>query len=128
MSKRSKFGPAIIVLILSLLIPALAVRAQEDILKQLSRAERLYYEADFQSSLDLLLDLRRRLPSGGAKRNEQVTVELYLALVYLGMNENTKAESKMAEVCGADPNYALNPAHYPPKAIALFENAKAACR
>src|SRR5512145_3059317 len=123
------FDQAIIALLvaLSVQLSAPAAHGQEDISEELSRAESLYYEADFQSSLDLLLSLEKRVENAG-RRDDQLKIDFYLALVYLGLSQQEIAKSKMVEVCSVDPHYAPNSSQYSPKVNALFEDAKATCR
>ena len=123
------FDQAIIALLvaLSVQLSMPAAHGQEDISKELSRAESLYYEAEFQSSLDLLLSLEKRVAIAG-RRDDQLKIDFYLSLVYLGLSQQEIAKSKMVKVCSVDPHYAPNSSQYSPKVNALFEDAKATCR
>jgi hypothetical protein len=113
---------------LSFELSAQTLHAQRDISAELKRAESLYYGANFRSALDLLLDLERLVGDDPEKTSERLNIELHLGLSYLGLDQIELAKSKFVEVCTLDANYALSSPEFPPKAVALFEDAKASCR
>jgi hypothetical protein len=113
------------VLALDASIPALG--AQQAVSGELNRAQSLYFDARFQQSVDLLLDLQKRVGSNPQFANERVRIALYLGLGYLGLNQTEQAKAQFVQVCTLDRQYTLNPKEFSPKVISLFDEAKAVC-
>jgi tetratricopeptide (TPR) repeat protein len=111
---------------LSLGLAAGAIPAQQDIAAKLARAESLYYGAEFQASINLLLELEKEVGNDRERIKERLQIELFLGLVYLGLNQTEQAKSKFIEVSNLDPKYTLDPREFSRKVITLFEEAKAA--
>jgi tetratricopeptide (TPR) repeat protein len=103
------------------------VRAQQDVSAELERAQSLYYGAEFLPSIDLLLDLEKRVGSDPKHSDARLKIALYLGLGYVGLNETEKAKAKFVEVCTLDSRYALSPLDFSRKVINLFQDASKAC-
>src|SRR5262245_56258670 len=118
----------IVVFALALAVsPASAQRAvsQEDVERTLTRAQALYYEARFKDSVELLLPVDAMFRQGPDRASVSISVKLQLALGYIGQNQLAEAKSVLQEVSVLDPEYALDPAQFSPKVLALFDDAKA---
>jgi tetratricopeptide (TPR) repeat protein len=129
MAKHSVLRKVALVLLPSLCfqISTGSARGQETISAGLARAESLYYGAQFQSALGVLLDLETRLQNDPRSAEERLKVKLYLALTHLALNETAQAKSNFVGVCRIDRNYTLDRAEFPPKVTSLFEEARADC-
>ena len=99
--------------------------SQEDIERTLTRAQTLYYEAQFKDSVDLLLPVDAALRQQPAPVGLSISVKLQLALGYIGQNQTDEAKSVLQEVCVLDPEYSLDSNQFAPKVIALFDDVKA---
>ena len=99
--------------------------AQEDVAAALDRAERLYYDAQFEQTITLLSPVEASLQSQSALLDEKVRVKVLLALAYIGLNDTAKAKALFKEVSGLDPNFALSSEKFSPNVLALFDEAKA---
>src|SRR6478609_10738128 len=80
--------------------------AQEDVAAALDRAERLYYDAQFEQTITLLSPVEASLESQSALLDEKVRVKVLLALAYIGLNDTAKAKALFKDVSGLDPNFA----------------------
>ncbi len=103
------------------------VRAQQNVSADLTKAQALYYDAQFQPAIDLLLDLEKRVANNPLQNDERLRISLYLGLSYLGLSQNDQARQRFVEVCSLDEKYAPNPQEFSPKVISLFQEAKAIC-
>ena len=101
--------------------------AQEGISGELARSESLYYSAQFQSALTLLLDLEKRIGNDPQSADDRLKVKLFMGLAYLALNQTPQAKASFMEVCRINGKYSLNRGEFPPKATTLFEEAKAEC-
>jgi tetratricopeptide (TPR) repeat protein len=99
--------------------------AQEDVGAALTRAERLYYDAQFEQTITLLSPINASLQSQSLLPDEKIRVKVLLALAYIGLNDNAKAKSLFKEVSGLDADYSLSSDKFSPNVIALFDDAKA---
>jgi len=99
---------------------------QENIDAVLNRSEALYYEADYQESLDLLIALDKSIQSRPDIGAQKVRLKLQLALDYFALGDVNNAKAGFAEMCALDPNCSLDVVKYPPRVRDLFEEAKTA--
>jgi Tfp pilus assembly protein PilF len=97
---------------------------QQDIGEVLARSEALYYEAKFRESVDLLAALDSSLQTEPGNLQERARLKLQLALGYFALNDLAKAKINFVEMCTLDPYCSLEADKYPPKVLALFEEAK----
>jgi len=72
------------------------------------------------------LDLALKQQPG--RISEGVNVKLLLAVAHVGLNETNEARMLFAELSHLDPAYVLDSDQFPPKIIALFNEARAASR
>jgi len=112
---------------LSLGFSAVAVPPQKDFAAELERAKSLYYSADFQEAVDLLIALNSALRTESDRKDELRDATVFLALSYLGLGRQDEARSIFVEVCTLDPGYTLEPDDFSPAVLALFNRAKASC-
>jgi hypothetical protein len=99
--------------------------AADEVSEMLARAEALYYEADFEKSVELLLradDLLKKQPN---RLKEIMDVKLQLALGFIGLNDSAKAKAYLTELFAIDPDRVMDPGMYSPKVIRMAEDAKA---
>src|SRR5262245_28097344 len=94
---------------LSLRFSAFAVTQQKDFDAELERAKSLYYSADFQEAVDLLMVLNSAIRTETDRKNELRDGTLFLALSYLGLGRLDEAQSTFVEVCTLDPEYKPEP-------------------
>lgn len=129
MFKHSIVYLAVLVLVAAVIFGALTLRlnAQQDVSAELSRAQSLYYEAKFQQSIDLLLDLQKRLGNAPSDSPQRVRAALYLGLAYIGLGQNERARDEFVQVCSLDRQYTLNPQEFSPKVLSLFQEARTSC-
>src|SRR5262249_47051981 len=98
--------------------------AADEVSEMLARAEALYYEADFEKSVEILLradDLLKKQPD---RMKEKTDVKLQLALGYIGLNDSAKAKYYLGELFTLDPERIMDPGMYSPKVIRLAEDAR----
>src|SRR6476660_2969950 len=74
----------------------------------LSRAEALYYNAEFREAIQLLAPLDLVLAEQPNRAKDSVKVKLQLALAYIGLNEPTAAKVQFEVLCRLDPDYELD--------------------
>jgi tetratricopeptide (TPR) repeat protein len=96
----------------------------QDIQNTLSRAERLYFEARFRESIQLLTPLDLALKTQVNRVRESIKVKLQLGLAHIGLNEMEQARTRFAELCALDPAYDLDPAQFAPKVLTVFSEAR----
>ena len=98
---------------------------QGDLAAALVRAETLYYDAQFQETIDLLRPIDASLASESVSLDEKTRVKVLLALAYIGLNDTAKAKSLFKEASGLDPNLSLSSEKFSPNVVDLFDEAKA---
>ena len=113
-----------IVLSIMLLQSAGQSTPKDDIKDSLARAEALYYEARFNDSIQLLIQVSDALEGKPGRLPEKVNAKLQLALANIGLNDTEKAKSYLVQMYTLDPNTALDPQQFSPKVIALAGGAK----
>src|SRR5262245_31944470 len=118
---------AVVLAALGLDFSTSTVNAQQDVSAELARAQSLYYDAEFRPSIDLLLDLEKRLGNDPQSSDARLKIALYLGLAYVGLNDTEKAKAKFIEVCTLDSRYGLSPLDYSRKVINLFQEASKSC-
>jgi hypothetical protein len=118
---------AVVVAVLALGISTSTVRAQQDFSAELERAQSLYYDAEFRPSIDLLLDLEKRVGNDPQRSNARLKIALFLGLAYVGLNDTEQAKAKFVEVCTLDSRYGLSPLDFSRKVVNLFQEASKAC-
>ena len=110
-------------------ILALAVTAAgmpgDEITDALTRAESLYFEAKFKDAIQLLQHADDLLRPRTDRISDKINVKLQLALTHIGLNEAPLAKTALRELYTIDPEYRLDPQQFPPKVIALADEAKA---
>ena len=97
----------------------------DHVTETLARAEALYYEADFNKSIEILSQLDEQLQSQSGHQKEKISVKMQLALSYLGLNNNVQAKAYFQELYALDLNHVLDPQEFSPKVIQLAEQVKA---
>src|SRR5262245_18884084 len=98
--------------------------AADEVTEMLARAEALYYDADFEKSVEILLRADDMLKQQTARLKERTDVKLQLALGYIGLNDNAKAKAYLTELFALDPDRNMDPQMYSPKVIRMAEDAK----
>lgn len=114
----------IVFVILSFAAAAAALPA-DDISDTLNKAESLYFEAKFKDAIQLLQHADDLLKPRTDRMPDKINVKLQLALAHMGLNEAPLAKASLRELYALDPEYKLDPQQYPPKVIALADEAKA---
>jgi tetratricopeptide (TPR) repeat protein len=99
--------------------------AADEVSEMLARAEALYYEADFEKSVEILLRADDMLKKQPERLKEKTDVKMQLALGYIGLNDSAKAKAYLAELFVLDPDRVIDPGLYSPKVIRMAEDAKA---
>jgi len=99
---------------------------QQDIDALLRNSEKLYYEAKFRESLDLLTALDKSIPADPDRLAQRVRLKLQLALGYFAVNDLARARTSFEEMCALDPKCSIDEERNPPKVVDLFEEVKAA--
>jgi len=95
----------------------------DEVTEMLARAEALYYEADFNKSIELLLRADQLLPQSG-ELQQKAHIKLQLALGFLGLNDRTRAKGYLEELYALDADYFLDRQMFSPKVVELAEEAK----
>lgn len=98
---------------------------QDDVANTLARAEKLYYDAQFQDTISVLAPLDVSLQSEPGLQDEKIRVKVLLALAYIGTNDKARAKSLFKEVAGLDADFSLSPEKFSDNVVALFDEAKA---
>jgi len=91
----------------------------------LSRAEALYYEADFAKSVEVLLRADELLQQQSGHLGQKADVKLQLALGFIGLNDSARAKAYLGELYALDSERHIDPQMFSPKVIRLAEEAKA---
>src|SRR5438874_3366953 len=114
----------VLFLILSAISPVLAVPADE-VTETMSRAESLYYEAKFKDAIQLLQHADELLRPAANRMPEKINVKVQLALALIGLNDITQAKASLRDVYAIDADYRMDAEQFPPKVLALADEAKA---
>ena len=101
--------------------PAPADEASE----MLTRAEALYYEADFAKSIELLLRADELLARQAGRLEEKTAIKLHLALGFIGLHDSTRGKAYLKELYALDSDHRIDAQAFSPKVIRLAEEAKA---
>src|SRR5262245_41445386 len=99
--------------------------AEDDINEALAYAQALYYDARFKEAIKVLARLDDVLKNKTGQVKEKTSIKLQLAVTYTGLNDAQQAKSAFRELYLLDPEYRVDPAEFPPKVIALADQAKA---
>jgi tetratricopeptide (TPR) repeat protein len=97
----------------------------DEITDALTRAESLYFEAKFKDAIQLLMHADDLLKPRTDRATDKINVKLQLALAHIGLNEPALAKTSLRELYALDPEYRLDPQQFPPKVLALADEAKA---
>jgi tetratricopeptide (TPR) repeat protein len=97
-----------------------------DISSILARADAAYYDARFNDAIALLAPLDAALEARPERIDDRVRIKLQLALSHIGLNQIEEAKTRFSEIYEINPQFAVDPAKFAPKVIALFNDAKAA--
>src|SRR5215467_3824047 len=96
----------------------------DEVSETLARAEALYYEADFNKSIELLLRVDKLLLPQADHLQDKISVKLQLALAYIGLNDNAHGKNYLRELYALDPDYVVDTQRFSPKVVVLAEQAK----
>src|SRR2546421_4073820 len=99
--------------------------ASDEPSEMLARAEALYYEADFEKSVELLLRADELLQGQSGHLQEKVDVKLQLALGLIGLNDSNRAKVYLGQLYALDADHQVDPQMFSPKVIRLAEEARA---
>jgi len=113
----------VVLIVLSISLPGRSAPADE-LSDMLTRAESLYYEADFAKSIELLLRVDELLREPG-QLQQKAHVKLQLALAFMGLNDRTRAKAYLDELYALDSDHYIDPQMFSPKVIQLADEAKA---
>ena len=97
----------------------------DEITDIVSRAESLYFEAKFKDAIQLLQRADDLLRPRNDRMPEKINVKLQLALAHIGLNETALAKTSLRELYAIDPEHRLDPQQFPPKVLALADEARA---
>ena len=114
-----------LLLVLSVLPVVAKAMPPDEITDAVAHAESLYYEAKFKDAIQLLQRADDMLRSKPDRLPEKITVKLQLALAHIGLNETPMAKAALRDVYVLDADYRLDAEQFPPKVIALADEAKA---
>src|SRR5262245_19947528 len=81
----------------------------DDPSEMLSRAEALYYEADFAKSVELLLRADELLLKERGRLEEKTEVKLQLALGFIGLNDKARAKAFLEQLYALDSDHRIDP-------------------
>jgi tetratricopeptide (TPR) repeat protein len=97
----------------------------DDAREMLARAEALYYEADFEKSVELLLRAAELLRDQPGYQKEKSAIKLQIALGLIGLNDSARAKQYLGELYALDADHKIDPQMFSPKVIQLAEEARA---
>jgi tetratricopeptide (TPR) repeat protein len=100
-------------------------QGQDEVTDALNHARALYYEANFDESIQLLSRVDDVLRPRTDRLTDKINVKLQLALAHIGLNDNAEALSFLRQLYELDADYALDPQQFSPKVLALAEDARA---
>ena len=106
-------------------LPVAKAMAPDDITDAVVHAESLYYEAKFKDAIQLLQHADDLLRPKTDRLPEKIAVKLQLALAHIGLNETPQAKTSLRELYALDADYRLDKEQFPPKVLALADEAKA---
>ena len=89
----------------------------DDLNDMLSRAEALYYQADFAKSVELLLRADELSQQRSGNTSEKIDIKLQLALGYIGLNDTAQAKDYLRQLYALDPDHVIDPQIFSPKEI-----------
>ncbi len=96
----------------------------DEVSDALSRAESLYFEAKFKDAIQVLQRADDILKPRNDRMPDKITVKLQLALAHVGLNETALAKTRLRELFAIDADYKLDPQQFPPKVLALADEAR----
>ena len=100
------------------------VAAPDQVKDTLARAEALYFEAKFNESIQLLLQVNEALKGQPARVKERVAAKFQLALANMGLNNPAAAKSFLMEIYALDPDFTVDSQQFSPKVVTLANDAK----
>lgn len=92
--------------------------------EMLARAEALYYEADFEKSIELLSRADQLLQQQSGHLEDKINVKLQLALGFIGLNDSDRAKSYLVQLYALDADHRIDPQIFAPKVVRLAEEAR----
>ena len=101
------------------------ILSPDEITDTLARAESLYFEAKFKEAIQLLQHADDLLRPKTDRQPEKINVKLQLALAEMGLNDTAQARTSLREIYTIDADYRIDPQQFPPKVLALADEAKA---
>ena len=113
-----------VLVILCIAIVAQATPADE-IADILTRAESLYFEAKFRDAIQVLQRADDLLKPQANRASDKIAVKLQLALAHIGLNEVPQGKARLRELFALDAEYRLDAQQFPPKVLALADEARA---
>ncbi len=97
----------------------------DEIADILTRAESLYFEAKFRDAVQVLQRADEMLKPQANRVPDKIAVKLQLALSHVGLNEAAQAKTRLRELFALDAEYRLDAQQFPPKVLALADEARA---
>jgi len=97
----------------------------DEIADILTRAESLYFEAKFRDAIQVLQRADDMLKPQANRAPDKIAVKLQLALAHIGLNEAAQAKTRLRELFALDADYRLDAQQFPPKVLALADDARA---
>ncbi len=97
----------------------------DEIADILTRAESLYFEAKFRDAVQVLQRADDMLKPQANRVPDKIAVKLQLALAHIGLNEPAQAKTRLRELFTLDGDYRLDAQQFPPKVLALADEARA---
>src|SRR5215467_6309312 len=97
----------------------------DDLNEMLTRAEALYYQADFAKSVELLLRADELIQRQPGNTSQKVDVKLQLALGFIGLNDTARAKEYLRQLYALEPDHVMDPQIFSPKVIQLAEDTRA---
>ena len=116
-----------VLVILSIAIVAQATppSPEDEIAQILTRAESLYFEAKFRDAIQVLQRADDLLKPQANRASDKIAVKLQLALAHIGLNEVPQGKARLRELFALDAEYRLDAQQFPPKVLALADEARA---
>jgi tetratricopeptide (TPR) repeat protein len=97
----------------------------DEIADTMARAESLYFDAKFKEAIQLLQRADELLRPRTDRVPEKINVKLQLALAQMGLNDTVQAKGSLRDIYALDADYRIDPQQFPPKVIALADEARA---
>ena len=120
----SGMSKSILALLILMSMGSYAWSAEDNLNDMLSRAEALYYQADFAKSVELLLRADELSQQQPASTSEKIDIKLQLALGYIGLNDTVRAKDYLRQLYALDPDHVIDPQIFSPKVIQLADEAR----